>query len=396
MSHPPPRVVHVLHSDGGGGGPVIVARLLEGLHRDFAQVVCSSGRGRAAEKCASLGIPFHNLRFIPVWKSPLGFMQLFRLLRSIRPDVVMLHGQWAGPIGALASLQTVNTTGIYVAHCPAFYHSTTLWRAVRNYIAELIPCRLCKSVVTLSEGNYYNYLFRSWAPENRLIKIPNGVNPLAAPDIEQSRSVRTAYGFDPQGRHAVFVGRIDDQKRVDWLLEAWSCALKTKDAGSPASPAWHLWIVGDGRERGRCESIAAQHGLSASVHFVGSQPEGLPWLAAADVVVMSSLYEGHALVPLEAMSCAKPVVAFVTDGIVDSVVHEETGLLANLGDTRMLGKYMAELLADEPRCRRLGLAGKSRVCEFFTEQQMLDRYRGLLRRLLPREENQAAHLVADQ
>lgn len=313
---------------------------------------------------------------VPMWRWPATIRQLARLFRQSGVDGVVLHGQWAGPIGALAAKLAGVKHSIYIAHCPAFYHSTTLFRVIRNYIAEIIPCRSCQRVVTLSEGNYYNYLFRGWAPESHLVRIANGFDTTTAlPDRE---AFRQQNGFDPNTRHCVFVGRLDDQKRPDWLIEAWAGAQSLRH---PSTPPWLLWIVGDGTERSSSEALARELGVAGSVKFAGYQPEGLPWINAADLVVMSSLYEGHALVPLEAMACSRAIVAFAADGVTDSVVHGKTGLLCEIGDTQALGLSIARLLQSDVERETFGRNGRQLVHEQFPLSKTVARYRTLLGQL---------------
>lgn len=361
------RLTHVLHRDAVGGGPRVVRQLLEGLGEDFHQSVVCAGSGDLVAWCASSGVRVCQVPGETLGEALRGIGGWVRALRSCAPDVLLLHGQWAGPIGAVAGRLARVRRSVYVAHCPAFYHSTTLMRAVRNYLAEIVPCRLADRVVVLSEGNHYGYLYRGWAPEENLVRIPNAVEE-AVPGYGDDLRARERW---PETRvHAVFAGRLDDQKRVDWLLEAWSVA--TRRAGAAA----RLWIVGDGRERAALERQCERLQLPAI--FVGSRPDAREWIAASDFVVMSSLYEGHALVPLEAMAHGKPVAAFATDGVTDSVISEETGLLAPLGDVDALGEAMARLIDDGALREKLGGAGRVRAREVFPIESTLAAYRQLL------------------
>ncbi|MCS7008367.1 MAG: glycosyltransferase family 4 protein, partial [Chthoniobacterales bacterium] len=292
-------------------------------------------------------------------------------------------GQWAGPVGAVAARIAGLRNVVYVAHCPAFYHSTSLWRVLRNYFAEIVPCRLAKRVVALSYGSWYGYLYRGWVPEGHLVEIKNGVDLRIVPTSEEAKAFREQNLKPVSDVHAVFVGRIDDQKRVDWLLEAWAEAIRIRPT---AAPGWHLWIVGGGSSSGneeeKVKKLALEMNLGENVHFVGQRRDSMLWIAAGDFVVMSSLYEGHALVPLEAMACSKAVVAFNTHGIEDSVIHEETGLLAMLGDTNELGNMIAKIAMDESLRRKMGQRGRKRCEELFRVEYSLKKYEFLYEELM--------------
>lgn len=374
---------HFIHSDGAGGGPKVVRQLLEGLDPTrFRQSLIHGGSGDLTRWCKARGIDEIEVPATSVLSGILGFKGLLSALRRQNPDILILHGQWAGPMGAFAARWAKIPRSIYIAHCPAFYHSTTLFLAMRNYVAEKIPCSLCDRVVALSDGSYYNYLYRGWAPEEHLVKISNGVDPGEIPAAQSVTRLQRDFSWLAGGRNAVFVGRIDDQKRVDWLLEAWHFAIRSNFASKDLSQNWHLWIVGDGKQRNSMERQSARLALQDSVHFVGSQPEGMEWIAASDLLVLSSLYEGHALVPLEAMACGKPVAAFDTDGIADSVADGENGLLAPLGDTSALGTAIARLLANPEESLRMGRAGRERLLARFPLQKAVDHYAALIRDLV--------------
>ena len=313
-----------------------------------------------------------------LFTSWLRFPLLVWTFRKLGPEIVILHGQWAGPLGAIAARIAGVPHCVYIAHHPSFYHSVTLLSAVRNYIAEKIPCALSDLVVTLSDRNRYNYLFRAWASEEKLRLIYNGMDPSDTPPPEAVLALREREGVLPESRHAIFVGRLDDQKRADWLLEAWNVACQER---KPGSPEWHLWIIGEGRESDQIRHLAASSPHASSIHLLGNRADAMQWMAAADIVVMSSLYEGHALVPLEAMVCAKPVVSFDTDGVVESILHGTTGLLSPLGDSVALGRDIALLLSDPERARRMGEAARHHLLANFQLGSTLSHYSEMLRAL---------------
>lgn len=369
------RVAHFIHDDAPGGGPKVVRQLLEGLP-EFHQVLIHGGHRSLSAWCRSEGIETIHVPTEHLLLSWVRLPALVRGLRQARAEVVVLHGQWAGPLGAIACRLAGVPAIVYVAHHPSFYHSTALWRAIRNYAAEIVPCRMCDVLVTLSEGNRYNYLYRGWVDESRMRLVHNGVDPEDLPTTSEIERFRKDEGMEgPPARHAVFVGRVDDQKRVDWLLAAWDVACSVRSAGAPP---WHLWIIGHGRDFASIERLARASANARSIHLVGSRANGMLGIAAADLVVMSSLYEGHALVPLEAMACSKPIVSFATDGVSDSVVHGETGLLSALGDTQALGRDIARVLGDPDLGGRLGTAGRARLLSNFPLQKTLRAYSSII------------------
>jgi glycosyltransferase involved in cell wall biosynthesis len=100
---------------------------------------------------------------------------------------------------------------------------------------------------------------------------------------------------------------------------------------------------------------------------------------SADIVVYPTIAgEPYGLVPPEAMSCGRPVVASRCGGIPETVVHGVTGFLVDPGDVAALAQGVVLLLRDHSLAQRLGAAGRSRVKECFSTQKhisaLLNRY----------------------
>ncbi|HEY5930471.1 MAG TPA: glycosyltransferase, partial [Burkholderiales bacterium] len=295
------KIGHAIHLDGAGGGPEAVINLMRGLHDSgVEQVVFHGGLGRIASACDELGVPRALLpidrKVTLIW----GFVKLVLALRRTRPDVLFTQGQWAGPVGALAaSLAGVKT--IYVTQWPAFYTDWTPFRAWRNAWAEWIPCRLASRVVALTPSVHYQYLHRGWVPSNRLVVVPNVFSASAIPTAEEAAGIRREHGWADDAIHVVSVGRLVAQKKVEWLLQAWGEVQRTH-------PSARLWIVGDGPDRRTLEDLARSLGIAGTCTFLGAQPRGVRFMAASDIVVMTSLFESASFVPLEAKACGRPII----------------------------------------------------------------------------------------
>jgi glycosyltransferase involved in cell wall biosynthesis len=110
--------------------------------------------------------------------------------------------------------------------------------------------------------------------------------------------------------------------------------------------------------------------MSDYVLFLKSIPRHREDLASyycmADVVVYPSLFEPFGLVPLEAMACQRPVVAYNSGGPAETVEDQVTGLLAQPGNVSDLSECVSRILADADMGRRMGQQGRKRVESRFT------------------------------
>ena len=122
-------------------------------------------------------------------------------------------------------------------------------------------------------------------------------------------------------------------------------------------PEAQLVLVGDGPDRRALERLADE---LPGVTFAGARTDVPLWMAAADVVVVPSRWEGMALVPLEAMACARSVVATDVNGVVDSV-PPGAGAVVPLDDPEALSEALAHRLVDPELADEEGWQGRSHV-----------------------------------
>lgn len=216
----------------------------------------------------------------------------------------------------------------------------------------------------------------------RMVRIYYGLDrspfEAAAADPDQGRAAREELGIG--GDEVVFlcVARFAAQKAHDVLIRAFDRArgeLGSRGAGEP-----RLLLVGDdpfGDGRVRAEALARELGLCddagrGPVLFAGIRRDVPRLMAASDVFVMSSLWEGLGLVFLEAMCCDLPVLSSRVSAIPEVVAEGETGLLVPPGDPEALGREMVRLARDRELRRRLGAAGHERVRTAFGLDRMVD------------------------
>lgn len=263
---------------------------------------------------------------------------------------------------------------IYVAHFPTFYTDWDPWRVVRNFMCEWIPCKLCLKVVVLCRGSRYMYLVRKMVDASRLLLIPNPISLDAIPTETDIRSLRAENGWDDHCCHVVCLTRLAAQKQVDNLLRSWAI-VKSECASA------RLWIVGDGEERQQLEALCAELGIGETCRFLGYRRNGPAYLAAADIAAVPSLFEAHGRVPLEAMSCGRPVVANDVHGIEDSMTDGKEGFLAPPGDIELFAKRLLELIRDPGLRSQMADHGKQTVTRY-DMNSIMPRYHALIESVL--------------
>jgi len=368
------RICHLIHEDGPGGGATTVITHLKLTQKEFDLVFLSGGEGRIAEFCKKEKIEFIQLPIDRLWKCLWGWVPLWWQLRKLQPDMLVLHGQWAGPMGALAGKLAGVRKMIYIVHWPAFYTDWDLYRVMRNRIVESIPVHLCDRVICISPENLYQYQIRFPDCLGKLIHLRNPYDSASTPSEEEAAAVRMKFGWDKDLVHVVSVGRISTQKHLEWLIQSWVIVQKE-------IPEARLWIVGAGEESERMQALARQLGIGGSCVFLGAQLNGINFIKAADVVAMTTLYEGHANIPMEAHACGKPIVANDVDGVRLSIIDGVDGCLVPAGDIAGFAEKLIQLCRSREFRESFGEAGLKNLEKFPVEGVMND-YKSVMRGLI--------------
>jgi len=167
----------------------------------------------------------------------------------------------------------------------------------------------------------------------------------------------------------VTVGRLVPWKQIDHLIEA---LVEIEGAG--------LVIVGDGPERHRLELLARAINLNDRVYFAGhrTKEETFGLMAACDLFVLNSTYEGFPHVVLEAMLAGLPVVATAAGGTPELVRDAENGLLIAPNSNGTLSKTLVRLLSSKEERQRLA-SGAQHTIQLFRRPTMIEATEAALR-----------------
>lgn len=237
---------------------------------------------------------------------------------------------------------------------------------------RFLPGKLRAEVLLVANGRTRNALPRGTA--GRVVELPeNGVDLSLFRPRERSTTA---------GRiRLVFVGRLIRLKSVDVLLEAVARAALGFDV--------ELEIIGDGPERPNLERLSRELGLGTRVAFSGWKPqsEAASRLAAADALCMPSVCDCGGAVVLEAMACARPVIATAWGGPLD-YIDANTGILVRPTSREALVagfQNAIETLAAAPALTAsLGEAARRRAVQEFDWERKVDRMLGIYAEALER------------
>lgn len=282
-----------------------------------------------------------------------------RAVRTLRPlvaaaDVVHAHGLTAGWIAwaAGAGPKLVVTVHNLVLD-EASGRTAPLLRALEGQL----PGRARETIV-ISEEMRQRFDPTATSPHVHVV-APAGPVPVPQRTREEVRSELRVPDGVPL---VVLVGRLHPQKDIGTLI----------DAVAALDRPLRAVVVGEGPAEEELRAQVVARGVGERVALIGRRDDAASYQAAADVVVMCSLWEGFGLVVAEALHLGRPVVA--TDvGPVAEMVHDgETGRLVPVGRPDALAAALADLLDDPEGAAAMGAAGAKLVAAQFDADVLID------------------------
>jgi glycosyltransferase involved in cell wall biosynthesis len=371
-------VVHALLRLDVGGLERVVVDLASKNRRQGHRVtvLCLEVPGTLAPAVEALGAPVLSMEKPPGRVRDLP-KRIAIVLRDLAPDVIHTHqvgalwyvGAAARAVGGIPVVHTEHTDN--VAREPVYWRklkTRALWWRAGRYAS--VFCCVSDSVAASA---------RRWntVPKCKVEVVLNGIDTSRYSDRSSAHAIRTMLGI-PLGVPVIgSVGRLNEVKRQDLMIRALSAL--GQQFGNTC-----MLLVGDGPERLRLESLAAELGVTSRIYFAGYQPSPERFLAAMDLFVLSSRIEGLPLGLLEAWASGLPVVASAVGGLPKVVAHGETGLLFPSGDVEALAAAIRHLLRDPGTARRLGDAGCRTVHRLYSLDRMAEEYEGHYQRLTGR------------
>jgi len=299
-------------------------------------------------------------------------MALYSVREGVRYDVVHAH-YWLSGWAAELARRYWETPFVQMFHTTAHMKNAVAAHADRETDLRL---QIEKRLLTLADGiiaanpdERADLIWRMGVPTEKVCTIPPGVD-LELFQPQPRAASRAEVGISPDERVVLFVGRIDPIKGIDTLIDAAEIVVSARSI----EPTATFLIVGgdldaDGNPVGPLADVAesiAERGIGASFRLVGSQPQDqLPvFYGAADIVAVPSRYESFGLVAVEAMACAKPVVASRVGGLRFTIDEGTTGFLVKPQSPGALAGAMEQIFSDEPLRAAMSAAARPSVARY--------------------------------
>lgn len=378
------RVLHVItRLTLGGSSENTVASMVALARAGYAGPLAASLRESEPEVVADarrrgvevLDVPALGREAAPL-RDLAALVQLWRLIRQLRPAIVHTHTSKAGFLGRLAARLARVPAVIHQPHGHVFYGYWGPGRTALYLALERLAARWTDRIVTLTERGIDEHLRRGIGRPAQFAWVPSGVDVQALRRAAPPRdAARRGLGLPADAFVVAACGRFVPVKGFDLLVEA----LPRVVADVPAT---RLLLVGDGPERAGLEARATALGVAGRLHVTGAVRDVTAPLAAADVAAAPSRNEGMGRAIVEAMALGLPVVGAAVGGIPAVLGDGECGRVVPPEDPAALAGALVGLGRDAALRARLGAAAVARAARFSTEvaaERMLAVYDALAR-----------------
>ena len=328
-------------------------------------VAALSGGGRVGQWLADAGVPVHDLAL----RSCLdvgGFFRLVRLLRRERVQILhsfLFHANLIGRLAAVIAVVPVVISSVRVAERERPWH---VWLdGLTSWLVDV------ETVVSDAVKRFTHA--RGGVPMRKLVTIRNGV------DVSRFKMGRTRaraeLGLDKDVPVVVFVGRFERQKGADLIPRIIRHVRRRV-------PRVRFLLVGRGGLLAGVEAQVKELGLEAAAEFMGQRDDVPRILAASDVLMLPSRWEGLANVILEAQAAGAVVVAADVEGSREIIQDALTGLVVPAGRAGAMAEGLVRILLDDEGRKRIAEAAKRAVTEGLTIEQTVWANYALHERLL--------------
>jgi len=374
------RVLHLIPSLAVGGAEQTAANLMIGLsaaHEVTGVSLYPSVNSTTQSKLDSGNI---RLRFLGKRRGfdPRMFYALDRVLKEIQPHVVHTHLSVLRYV--LPALRKHRIpVAIHTLHNVADHETDMLgralqWFAFRRYV---LPIAISREVAASAT--------RIYQLECAAV-IPNCI-PVEKYRVASEERVRWRQkeGYGPNDFLFICVGRLEPQKNPTLLLEAFAAL---------HDPRANLVMLGDGSLHQQLTASIRRLGLERRVHLIGKRSDIAECLAASDVFVLASNWEGSPLAVMEAMASGLPVVATSVGGVPELVESGRQGILVARGDLPAFSNAMRTLLNYPEMRRAMAVAAAARAATCFDVKQMVQAYSQMYCVALARDSRQSLLLRA--
>lgn len=315
------NILFIARAPVHGGTENVILQLCEILKPQVNKIVVCSADGFNKEALSNLGIKFYSIPDIEN-KNPKNMLEIARTIKRIVADehitVIHTHHRMAAFYVALLGLYKkclfINTS----------HNTFSNKKLLTQYAYKHAHLIACGEMVKKNLVDVYGL------PDKQVTVIHNAVKPFDG-KITIDPLIKKLHD---DGKFVIGnIGRLSEQKGMEYYINAIPEVVKVH-------PEARFVIAGSGENEEKLKKLSGELGVDSCLTFLGYRTDVQNLMSQLDLIVLSSLWEGLPLTPIEAFSVGKTVVATVVDGTPEIVKDKVNGLLVGPRDPEGLARQI--------------------------------------------------------
>ena len=370
------KVLECIRQGQIGGGESHLLSLVENLDKSvFDPLVLSFTDGPMIERLQDMQVP---TKIIPTtrpfdvtkWKTVRNF------IREQQVDLIHAHGTRANS-NVLWAAKSLGIPVIYTVHGWSFHPDKgSFVRKIRilgeRYLTDRSDVNISVSASNQQTGKENLGRFTS-------VVINNGIDLQKFDPTRAYKDIRSQLGIAANDLLVLFIARFTAHKQPLALIKAFAQA-------AAQLPHLHLLLVGDGDQKEEAVRLIDQLQLQDRITLEKFRQDVPDVLAAADIFVLPSLWEGLPIGLLEAMAMGKAIIASRVDGTKEIIEHGVNGWLVDTEDlVNQLRDALVQLAGDPAKRERFSLQAMDTVRQRFNAADMTRRIENIYKEVLAKK-----------
>ncbi len=342
----------------------------------------SGPEGALLKQAQDWNVPVQEIPSLTRPLAPVKDWQAYRQLKAglgdFQPQVVHTHSSKAGVIGRYAATSLKIPAIVHTIHglpFHSFQNPLLRWIYIK---AETLAARRCHKILSVARAMSQQAISAGVAPPEKFVTVFSGmdIEPFIAAGANRA-AARQELGFSDEDFVIVKLARLFELKGHKQLLAAAPVIVRSH-------PRVKFLLVGDGLLRSSLEAEVRKNGLEDNFVFAGLiDPKEVPkHLAAANLLVHTSLREGLPRALPQALLTGTPVIAVDLDGSPEIVQHQKTGLLVPPDEPAALAAAVCRMIEEPEFAAQTAQAGHELALKTFPTEIMvksiLDIYSNIL------------------
>ncbi len=355
------KVLQCIRQGQIGGGESHLLSLIENLDQTlYEPLVLSFTDGPMIDRLKEMDIKTQVIHT----EKPFDF-RVWKQVRNLleRENIALIHCHGTRAVSNIfRAAKLLNIPFIYSIHGWSFHDDQNpLVKRIRIISENFLISRSTLNIA-VSESN--RLTGKNNLQNFEAVVINNGINQQKFDSSRAFKNIRDEINVSPSAIVIIFIARFTSHKQPLSLIRSFVEAVKIK-------PSLQLLMVGEGDEKNEALEMVTKFNVASNVHFLPFRQDVPDLLAAADIFVLPSLWEGLPIGLLEAMSMGKAVIATNVDGTKEIIRNNQNGILIETKDlTKNLTNAILYLADNENVRQQFSANAKKTVKENFNAASM--------------------------